>query len=124
MATSAILFGGLLILEGVGFYLGTGAKSWTALIPALAGLPILLSGLAALNDAMRKHAMHAASVLGLLGFLAAAGKLVSSGGLDFSRPAVISQVIMALLCGVFFALCLKSFIDARLRPGGQSDPSP
>ncbi|HII97513.1 MAG TPA: hypothetical protein HA276_07465, partial [Candidatus Poseidoniaceae archaeon] len=38
------LVGGALVLEGVGFYLGTGMESLTALIPGFVGLPLLLLG--------------------------------------------------------------------------------
>ena len=115
MSKIAILAGGLLILEGFGFFYGTGTQSWTALIPAFVGLPILLLGLLALKESARKHAMHLATVLGLLGFLASAGRLISSGSFDVSSPAPLSQGIMALVCGLFFLLCLKSFVDARRR---------
>ncbi len=119
MGRTAMVFGGLLTLEGAGFYLGTGTESWTALIPAFVGLPILLLGAVALNPSARKHAMHAASVLALLGFLAAAGRLISSGNYDFSVAAPLAQLVMAILCGLFFLLCLKSFIDARRRQAEQ-----
>ncbi len=109
----AIVFGGLLVLEGVGFYLGTGRESGTALIPAFVGLPIALLGGVALRPGARKHAMHVASALALLGLVAAAGRLFSQGNYDFTASAPLSQLIMAVLCGVFFTLCVKSFVDAR-----------
>jgi hypothetical protein len=113
MPRIAIVFGGLLVLEGAGFYVGTGRESWTALIPAFVGLPIVLLGALALRSGARKHAMHAAAALALLGLLAAAGRLFSQGSYDFTASAPLSQLIMAVLCGVFFALCVKSFVDAR-----------
>ena len=68
MARYTITIGALLILLGVGFYVGiaattAGAPSLTALIPAFAGAPILLAGLVALQEPLRKHAMHIASVV-------------------------------------------------------------
>lgn len=120
MPRLAILFGALLVLLGIGAYvanLGGDKASWTALIPAFFGLPILLLGLAGLKDSVRKHAMHAASALALLGVIGALGRpvaLLLSGKLHWGVP-LASQIAMALLCGVFLGLCVKSFVDARRR---------
>ena len=43
------LVGVLLVIEGLGFYVATGTKSITALIPTLVGLPILVLGILAFN---------------------------------------------------------------------------
>ncbi len=122
MPRLAILFGALLILLGVGGYVGTGRDSVTALIPAFFGLPLVALGWAALREAWRMHAMHAAAVLALLGVVGAlgrpAGKLFS-GELEVNTPLVL-QLVMALLCAVFLGLCVKSFIDARRRSSEES----
>ena len=60
MPKITIGLGILLILLGLGGYFGTDAKSFTALIPAFVGVPLLLLGCLALKDNLRKHAMHAA----------------------------------------------------------------
>ena len=60
MRTLAVLIGSLLIAAGLAFYL-PGRESWTALIPAFAGLPILIFGIVAFAyENARKAAMHAA----------------------------------------------------------------
>ncbi len=70
------------------------------------------------NEAMRKHAMHGAVLVGLLGFLGSARGLLQlpalmSGG-EVARPAaVIAQSVMALLMALFVGLCVRSFISAR-----------
>ena len=121
MASTTIVFGILLILLGVIPYLM--ARQPTALIPAGVGLLLLVCGLIARNDRLRKHAMHAAVVFGLLGFLAAVGRL----GMVFARggrPTPLSGTslgLMALLTGVFVVMCVRSFIAARRArnaPGG------
>jgi uncharacterized membrane protein len=112
MAPVAIGFGVLLILVGLAGYFGTGTESVTALIPAFVGLPLLLLGLLALKESLRKHAMHAAAAVGLLGFLASAGRLLWTRFAG-TTAAVLSQASMAVLCAVFVGLCVKSFIDAR-----------
>jgi hypothetical protein len=118
MPVLAIVYAVLLIVLGIGGYVLTGAASVTALIPAFLGGAVLIAGLTALNDRYRKHAMHAAALLALIGLAGTApglAKLFSliAGG-ELERPeAVISQSIMALLSLAFFGLCLKSFLDAR-----------
>lgn len=113
-----IVLGIALILLGVGGYVGTGMEHPTALIPAGFGLIFVIAGVLALNEKRLKHAMHAAAAAGLLGFLGSAsglGKVVSSfGSGELERPAAAYlQSVMAVLCGVFVVLCVRSFIDAR-----------
>jgi hypothetical protein len=122
MGRVSIGFGIFLILIGcVGFFLTYQPEKppYTALIPAAFGLALAILGGLALKDSFRKHAMHAAAMIGLIGFLGAAfmsipklPALLAGEGLD--RPkAVIAQLIMAATCLVFVGLCVKSFIDAR-----------
>ena len=111
MPKITLLVGFLLLVQGVGFYIGTSFQSITALIPAFVGLPMLVLGILALKDSARKHAMHLASALALLGLLAAVGRVLSAG-LSVS-PAGGLVLILALITAVFLVLCIKSFIDAR-----------
>ena len=118
MSQIAVLFGVLLCLVGVGFYVGTGATSVTALIPAFIGLPVAAAGLLARRESRRRHAMHAAALLGTLGFLGSLRGAVQLpallGGADVARPAAIAaQSVTALLCLAFVALCVRSFVNAR-----------
>jgi len=110
---TTVAVGVLLILQGVGFYLGTETKSMTALIPAFFGLPIAVLGSVALKESLRKHAMHAAVALALLALLAPIGR-IASAGFKFSAAGV-SLVLMIVLCGILLVLGVKSFVDARLR---------
>ncbi|MGE3809713.1 MAG: hypothetical protein AB7K24_34030, partial [Gemmataceae bacterium] len=65
-------FGGFLILLGAGFYFGTGMSSPTALIPAGFGVGFAILGAIGMKgDTARKHAMHVAAALGLIGCLGA-----------------------------------------------------
>ena len=113
MPKITLAVGVLLVIQGVGFYVGTGGKSITALIPAFVGLPILVLGILARKEAARKHAMHLAAGLALLGLLAAVGRMASAG--LSASAAGVSLLIMALLTGGFLILCIKSFVDARRR---------
>ena len=120
MAKVTIAVGILLMILGVGFYLALSeARSLTALIPTFFGLPIFAFGLVARDEFKRKHAMHAAVLFGLLGFLGSFSmgfpkwKMLLSGA-EIPRPlAAYEQLAMAIICGVFVIMCVKSFIHAR-----------
>jgi|PlaIllAssembly_1097288.scaffolds.fasta_scaffold2410447_2 lysylphosphatidylglycerol synthetase-like protein (DUF2156 family) len=118
MPRITVVFGLLLCLVGVGFYAGTGAASVTALIPAFIGLPLVAAGFLARREALRRHAMHAAALLGTLGVLGSLRGAVQLpallGGGEVARPAAVAaQSITAALCLVFVALCVRSFVNAR-----------
>jgi hypothetical protein len=117
MPIVSIIFGGLLIAVGLWGKFSTGTESWTALIPAFVGAPLVLAGLFALKESFLKHAMHLASVVGLLGFLAGMGNLgriVGKHG-DLTDTPGVSTILMTALCAVFVALCVNSFVQARRR---------
>lgn len=123
MPNTAILFGRLLILLGIigyGYivYAMPDKASLTALIPAIFGLVLMVLGhLSNAKENLRKHLMHVAVLVGLLGFLATASSFLKLPALfagTSERPvAVISQVVMSIICLLFVALSVKSFIDAR-----------
>ena len=144
MAKTTIIFGVLLIALGVVGYMGgspaaettesttaetteTAAEepekkqSITALIPAFVGGVLALCGIVAMNESMRKHAMHGAAVVGLLGLIAGAGRGAMGLGKFFSGDPSLNQRsflfvwLMALLCGIFLYLCVQSFIAAKKR---------
>ena len=117
MPTIAIFSGVLLVVLGVAGYISgvmSDRASITALIPAAFGIVIAGLGLVAwAKESLRKHLMHAAVVVALLGFLATAGRLIPRLGELTASPAVISQVLMALICLTFVVLAVRSFIVAR-----------
>jgi len=114
MPSTTRLFGLILIVLGVASYVATGRTSVTALIPAIFGAVFVICALVARNEAMRKHAMHAAVAVGLIGALASLGRAIPAvmdGGA--ARPAVMSQLAMAALLIVYVYLGVQSFIAAR-----------
>ncbi len=118
MPQVANVFGLLLIALGFGGYFGTGSEAPTALIPAGFGLALLLLGLISLKDNLRKHAMHLAAMIGLVGALGGAIMLLLPlvRGTGIARPvAYACQATMTVLCVVFVGLCVRSFIQARRR---------
>lgn len=96
------------------FQLGT----W--LIPSVVGLPLIVLGLVAtMNAASKKHVMHAAVTLALLGGLVALVQGVRQivqwmvSGKEILPLAAGMIWAMTVLCFVFVGLCVRSFIAAR-----------
>ena len=96
------------------FQLGT----W--LIPSVVGLPLIVLGLLAdLNAASRKHLMHAAVTLALLGGSVALVQGVRQivqlmvSGKEILPLAAGMIWAMTVLCFAFVGLCVRSFIAAR-----------
>jgi uncharacterized membrane protein len=112
MASTTIVFGILLTLLGLVGYAMT-RTSMTALIPALFGVLLLILGLLARSESMRKHAMHAAAMVALVGCVGALFPLLRTPSGPRAAMAVFSQVATVVLTGVFVALCVRSFIAAR-----------
>jgi hypothetical protein len=104
----------VLILLGLISYFGTGRTSVTALIPAFFGAVFVILALVSRSEAARKHAMHAAvalALIGLVGALIRAIPAIAAG--EVARPAVLSQVVMSVLLAGYIALGVRSFKAAR-----------
>ncbi len=120
MPNYAIICGLLLVAIGVAGYIygmmGDRA-SMTALIPAFIGAVLALLGiLAGAKEGLRKHLMHAAVAVALLGFIATAGRLVSRLSELTASPAVLSQAATAIICLAFVVMAIRSFAAARRNP--------
>jgi hypothetical protein len=117
MGPITIVFGVVLIALGAVGYAATNMASWTALIPAFFGLGLAVCGGLALKDHLRKHAMHLAAMIGLIGCVGGLVMVIltlTKG--EIERPVAFGmQIGMAVVCAVFVGLCVKSFIDARVR---------
>jgi TRAP-type C4-dicarboxylate transport system permease large subunit len=117
MQKVTLVFAVLLIVLGLGFYLGTGSKAPTALIPAWFGVALGFFGLLAISpsESKRKLFMHINVTIGLLGFLAAAGRAIYAltSGKTPDQIALTAQLLMAGLLLIYVILCVRSFIAAR-----------
>src|SRR5688572_11422375 len=113
MAYTTIVFGLVLTALGLAGYLLAGGVSVTALIPAFFGIVLLVLGVLARSEALRKHAMHAAAAVALIGFVGAFMSLLRAPFATRSALANFSQVAMALLTAVFVWMCVRSFRAAR-----------
>ena len=111
MAKLTIAFAGVLIVLGFVCFAMTGMEHKTALIPALVGILMEPMGvLALLKPNLRRHAMHGAVLVGLLGFIAGVGGLIAR------RPqglALFEMLALTAICGIYVLLCVRSFIAAR-----------
>lgn len=122
MSQLAILFGLLLNAVGLVGFFGTGASHPTALIPCVLGVLLIICGFIARKESLHMHAMHVAVLIALIGFLATASSFIKIWSLfsatsalsALSVPATLSKFATALLCGIFFVLCVRSFVRARI----------
>ena len=117
MPSTAIGVGLSLIMIGIAGYVWgmlDNKASVTALIPAFFGIVIaLLGAFAKSSESARKHLMHAALLVALIGFVVPAYRLLSNlSGLTLSA-GVVAQAAMALICLMFIILGIQSFANAR-----------
>jgi uncharacterized membrane protein len=122
VARIAMIFGVLLAILGVVLYamadpeLKKEWKALTAFIPTAFGAVLIVIGQIAQSgsDKVRMHSMHAAALVGLVGLVIPAYRVIAAlaGGAEMNL-AIGGQIAMAVLCGAFLALCVKSFIDVR-----------
>jgi hypothetical protein len=134
MAVPTLITAVLLIIVGIVGYAGqdpnpdTGKVSITAMIPAFIGAVIGVCGLLAFNDKIRKHAMHLAAIVGLLGFFGGFMPLQRqyklTGNIDPTKPSATSGLLMVLICAIFVGMCVNSFIQARKARKAPGEPRP
>jgi len=111
MPKPTLVFAALLTLLGISAFLFSGSR--TALLPAYVGLALgTLGGLALAFDGGRRHLMHIAAVVALLGALAPAATLVIRAA-QMSPLALTVNIGMLLLCGVLLVLMIRSFMAVR-----------
>jgi lysylphosphatidylglycerol synthetase-like protein (DUF2156 family) len=118
MQVLTIVFGLLLMGVGIGGYVETGSAHPTALIPTWIGLVLAICGGLAMAPARRMLFMHIAVTVGLLGFLGTVKGAIDTfklaHGATFEHPiAVEEKGVTCLLCLLFVAFCVRSFIAAR-----------
>ena len=111
MPRLTLVFAALLITLGLGAFLLSGSR--TALLPAYVGLVLaIFGGLALAFENGRRHLMHVAAVVALLGALAPAVTLGIRAA-QMSPLALTVNLGMLVLCGGLLALMVRSFIAAR-----------
>lgn len=113
MPNATFLLGLLLIVLGGYGYTQSLTRNPMALIPAGLGVLFVILGFLGGRAGMRKHAMHAAAALALLGLIAGLGPVGMGGTRRFPPAMIRSTVAMSVLCGVFLVFAVRSFIVAR-----------
>ena len=113
----ALSTGAVLILVGVLAYALSGTSSLTAFIPSLVGLLLVVCGLLAGRESLRRHAMHASAVVALLGFLGSLMNAIRIGDVitgAAERPAaILASFVMAVLLLIYLVAAIRSFIQVR-----------
>jgi len=120
LAKLTIAFGVVLGIIGIGYFIATGSTHPTSLIPLWFGIVLIVCGALSLTEDARRRMlwMHIAVTVALLGFIfpgfMAIKEWVSAHGAPLAHPAAVQeQAIMSVVCLIFTALCVRSFIAAR-----------
>jgi hypothetical protein len=119
MARLTIVFAALLILLGIVGFVATGSQHYTALIPAALGILLFVcAAVAEFRPPMRMHAMHAAMTLALIGLLGTLNGIYHVAQMLAGQPVALpaaaeAKATMCVLCAVYLALGIRSFIKVR-----------
>ncbi len=116
MTTVTRVVGAALVIIGVAGWLIAGGPgtSPTALLPAGLGIVVLVLGLLASKETLHRHMIHAALVVALLGVLGTVPNAVPLlAGQEVDSVAAWSSLLTALVCVVYLALGVRSFVAAR-----------
>ena len=122
MAWPTKIIGALLIAIGLYAYMNStpnenGKVPMTSLIPAFFGMILLICGALSHNPKLRKHVMHVAAMVGVLGAIGGFMPLIRQASkgheLDPTKLAAASGLLMSALCAMFVFLCVRSFIAAK-----------
>ena len=113
MPNLTFFVGSLLVVLGGYAYTQSATRSPMALIPAALGLLFVVLAFLAGREHLRKHAMHGAAALALVGVVAGLGPVGMGGTRRFPPLMVYSTVAMSVLCALFLVFAVRSFIAAR-----------
>ena len=80
---------------------------------AVFGVVLVVLGAAAFKPSARKHAIHVALLIALVGALGTDMRIPTTLGEDGSAKALASQALTLLTCAGYLALGIRSFIAAR-----------
>jgi hypothetical protein len=114
MPTTTRFVGLVLMVIGIASYWLTGRTSMTALIPAFIGVVFIALAYAARTESLRKHVMHVAVAVGLVGVLGTLGRAIPAvlNG-QLTRPAVLAQILTGLVLAYYVMMGVQSFRAAR-----------
>jgi FtsH-binding integral membrane protein len=113
VAPVTLIVGIMLTVLGLRGCFSPEPSSLSAGTPFWIGLALVLFGVVALKPNLRKHAMHVAALVGLAGFIIGGLGIMKWIGGGVSSFAGLTHSLMMLVCGIFLALCVNSFMRAR-----------
>lgn len=119
MPRLALIFGSLLSAVTIATIVYNGGyKSFSVFIPLILGTLLEAAGAIGMQPSLRKHAMHGAAAVSLLGgvsclFMGFKQLMALSSDQPPSIDKIGSVWATAILCLTFLALCIRSFIQAR-----------
>lgn len=124
MAFQTLVCGLMLAVVGAFGYLNAdlneeGKKPITALIPLWFGVALCLCAMIVfVKESARKHVMHLAALIGLIGIIGGLMPLyrqlyVKNLPFDPAAPPVRNGLLMSAICLLFVGLCVMSFVNAR-----------
>jgi len=117
MTGLTFVVGGILTATGVIAYLVSDTSSMTALIPSALGVLLLAAAVISRAPNARRHAIHAALAVAVLGVAGTAMNVMKFGELlsgTAERPnAVIASTVTFVVLLVFLAAGIASFVKAR-----------
>ena len=96
MARLTLGFGALLIVVGVGAYLGTGGESVTALIPAFAGIPMLAAGYLQTIQGWETRGAYAALALAVILALGTVRGVSALADGSVTTASVVNTILLVL----------------------------
>lgn len=109
--------GGVLVAVGVIAYVASGAASPTALIPSGLGALLLVAAVIARNPKLRRHAVHAAMLVAVVGILATFTNTLRLSEVfagTAERPlAVVASALTCVTLLVYLGFGIASFVQAR-----------
>ena len=122
MAKNSIVFGIIIIVVSIVFYIGTYQASMTALIPGIMGIAMIICGLLARQENICKHLMHVSAIIALIGFIATAEGILRLirmlDGVEVERSiAFIQMAISSVIFLIYVILAFQSFREARRERG-------
>ncbi len=117
MSSLTLTIGGLLTATGIVAYFATGATSFTALIPSVVGVLLLVAGFIARNPTQHRNGIVAATIVAALGVFGSLMNVMQIGDLiagTSERPtAVLTSTIMFVLLVVYLGAVIGWFVRKR-----------
>mmetsp|Transcript_21748 Transcript_21748/g.30733 ORF Transcript_21748/g.30733 Transcript_21748/m.30733 type:complete len:139 (+) Transcript_21748:24-440(+) len=103
--------GGLLTVLGIGFYIATGMRSKTALIPLVFGLPVMFCGfgMASSSRAVKAMIAHAATILTVFAAFSGCGMATVNILKGKFTLSVLEQLLMGTFSVVHIIASIRHF---------------